>query len=166
VKGLPDWSGWPLVCLLARVYLGGVFLMACWHKILDPASFAVDIATYQMLPVELVNPMAVVLPWIELLAGLMMVLGLGSRASGLLVSGMMAVFIVAVTSAWQRGLQMSCGCFASKAMAEDPISGLTVLRDLGWLALGLVVLFFDRRPLGLDRFVGRWLGQRRSPAAS
>ena len=61
--------------LAARVYLGGVFLFACWHKILEPGSFALDIATYQILPLGLVNLMAITLPWVELAAGVMLIVG-------------------------------------------------------------------------------------------
>jgi uncharacterized membrane protein YphA (DoxX/SURF4 family) len=146
-----------LLALPARVYLAVVFLLACWHKLLDPASFALDIATYQILPTVLVNPMALLLPWVELLAGLMLLLAFRTRAAALLIAGMMFMFTVAITIAVIRGLEMSCGCFASQGLVEDPISWFTVLRDLGWLALALFVLFLDRRPLGLDT----WLAARK-----
>jgi uncharacterized membrane protein YphA (DoxX/SURF4 family) len=146
-----------LLALPARVYLAVVFLLACWHKLLDPASFALDIATYQILPTVLVNPMALLLPWVELLAGLMLLLAFRTRAAALLIAGMMFMFTVAITIAVIRGLEMSCGCFASQGLVEDPISWFTVLRDLSWLALALFVLFLDRRPLGLDT----WLAARK-----
>jgi hypothetical protein len=50
---------------------------------------------------------------------------------------------------------MSCGCFASQGAAEDPISLLTVARDLGWLALAAFVLAYDRGLVGLDGLRGR-----------
>ncbi len=141
-----------LLGLGARLYLGVIFLMACYHKIVDPGAFALDIATYQILPLAFINVMAVILPWIELLAGVMLILGLRVRTGALLVSGMMAVFTLAVTIAVARGLDMSCGCFASQGAEEDPISWMTVARDALWLALALYVVVFDRRPLG----IGRW----------
>jgi putative oxidoreductase len=65
------------------------------------------------------------------------------------------VFTTAIGIALSRGLEMSCGCFASQGAAEDPISWLTILRDLGWLSLALYVLFVDREPIGIDRMLGR-----------
>ena len=155
MRALFNWRGHAIFALAARLYLAAIFLFACWHKILDPAAFALDIATYQILPLGLVNPLAIVLPWVELAAGLMLLLGFRTRAAALLVAGMMVMFTVAIAIAVAKGLDMSCGCFASQASAEDPISWRTVLRDLSWLLLAAYVLIFDRRPLGLDCLLGR-----------
>ena len=158
---LLDWPGHAWVALPARLYLAAVFLLACWHKILAPESFAVDIATYQILPLALVNLMAIVLPWVELVAGVMLVLAWRTRAAALLVAGMLVMFTVAIVLALAEGLDLSCGCFASQAAAgDDPISGRTVARDLGWLALSVYVLLCDRDPLGLDRWLARRAAQR------
>jgi uncharacterized membrane protein YphA (DoxX/SURF4 family) len=155
VKALFTWRGHAVFALAARMYLGAIFLLACWHKILHPAAFALDIATYQILPLGLVNLQAIVLPWVELAAGLMLLVGFRTRAAALLVAGMMAMFTVAIAIAVAKGLDMSCGCFASQGSAEDPISWRTILRDTSWFLLALYVFVFDRRPLGLDRLFGR-----------
>jgi uncharacterized membrane protein YphA (DoxX/SURF4 family) len=151
--GVMDWPGHAWLGLAARWYLAYVFLAACLHKIAYPALFAVDVATYQILPLWAVNATAILLPWVELFAAILLVVGFRARAGALLVAGMMVVFIVALLIALAKGLDMSCGCFASGGAEEDPISYRTVLRDLGWLALAVYVIGFDRRPLGLDR---RW----------
>ena len=147
------WAAVPL-----RWYLGVLFTGACIHKIAHPASFALDIATYDILPLVAVNLVAIALPWIELVAGVMLIVGWRVRPASLLVSGMMVVFLAALLIALARGLDMSCGCFASQGAEEDPISRLTVLRDLAWLAMALFVLVCDRGWAGLDRWI-----ERRSP---
>jgi putative oxidoreductase len=147
------WRGHAYLALPARLYLGTVFLLACWHKLLDPGAFAIDIATYQILPLGLVNPMAIVLPWVELAAALLLILGWRTRAAALLVTAMLGMFTVAIVIAVGKGLDMACGCFASQGAAEDPISWRTILRDAGWLLLALYVLVADRKPLGLDRML-------------
>lgn len=152
MTALLHWRGHAVIALLARLYLGYVFIYACIHKIADPAVFALDVATYQFLPLWAINIFALVIPWIELLVGVMIVLGFRTRAAALIISGLMVAFIVALGWALHQGLDMSCGCFASSS-EDDPISSMTVLRDLGWLALGLYVLVFDRVPLGLDRLI-------------
>jgi len=145
----------PWTALAARLYLGGVFLAACLHKIAAPEMFAVDVATYGILPLALVNPMALLLPWIELFTAVQFFVGFRVRAAALLIAGMMAVFIAAIAIALARGLDMSCGCFASAGAAEDPISWMTIVRDSGWFALAVYVLFLDRDPIGLDRLIAR-----------
>ena len=159
---LLEWPGHAWLALPARLYLGVVFIYACLHKIADPGAFAVDVATYQLLPLSLINLLALILPWVELTAGVLIIVGFRTRAAALLVAGMMTVFIVALGWALAKGLDMSCGCFASSGHA-DPISYRTMLRDLAWLALALYVLVFDRRPLGLDRWL---LRDRRYGSAS
>jgi putative oxidoreductase len=157
MKRFLDWRGHALLALAARLYLGGLFVAAAWHKLLEPGAFALDIATYQIVPLGLINLMAIVLPWIEIAAGLMFLVGFRTRAAALLIVGMMAMFTVAIAIAVGKGLDMSCGCFASQGSAEDPISWRTILRDAGWLCLALYVLALDRRPLGIDRLWPRQL---------
>jgi uncharacterized membrane protein YphA (DoxX/SURF4 family) len=155
------WQGHAYLALLARLYLAYVFLLACYHKILDPGAFALDIATYQILPLSLINLMAIILPWIELVAGVLLLVGFRTRAAALLISGMMLMFTVAIAIALDKGLDMSCGCFASQGAVEDPISWRTIVRDLSWSFLALYVLFFDHSPIGLDR----WFAHRRQIGA-
>ena len=143
-------SQWLL--LAVRVYLGYVFIIACWHKIMAPETFALDVATYQLLPLWAINGFALVLPWVELLAGALLILGLRTRAAALLILCMMVSFIIALLWALHLGLDMTCGCFASQAAAEEhTISWHTMIRDLIWFLMALYVLTLDRAPLGLDR---------------
>jgi hypothetical protein len=71
---------------------------------------------------------------------------------------MMFVFLAAVWIAVARGLDMSCGCFASQGAEEDPISRMTILRDAVWLGLALFVAAADRGAAGFDG----WLERRNS----
>ena len=148
-----------IIALLVRFYLAWVFITACLHKLADPTSFAIDIATYQMLPLVFINPLAIVLPYVELGTGIMLITGTKARAAALMVCGMMIMFMIALSYALMHDLSISCGCFASNAAAaSDPISGLTMLRDSAWLILAIYVVIFDTRPLGVDR----WLKRRKT----
>jgi len=152
----PGWRGHATVALVVRLYLGWLFVAASWHKLLDPASFALDVATYQFLPRALINLFALVVPWVEILAGILVIVGYRARAAMLLIALLMVSFLIALLYALFLGLDMSCGCFASQSAAsDDAISWRTVARDLGWLALSLYALFYDRNPLGLERFLSR-----------
>lgn len=139
------------VAMAARWYLGGVFLFACVHKIAAPAAFALDIATYQVLPLSLVNLLAITLPWVELAAGVSLVTGFKARGGAMLAGAMMLMFLVALGIALARGLELACGCFASGGVAADPISWRTVARDVVWLGIAIYVVIVDRRPIGVDR---------------
>lgn len=157
---LISWRGHSWLALAARLYLGWIFVYACLHKIAHPHVFGLDIATYDILPLSVINLVAITLPWVELFAGVMLITGFRVRGAALAVAGMMVGFTVAIIIALAKGLDMSCGCFASQTTEEDPISYLTVLRDLGWLFLAVYISVFDRKVLGLD-----WLLQRRKSHA-
>lgn len=137
-----------------RLYLAWVFITACMHKIAMPEAFAIDIATYQFLPLVFINPLAIVLPYVELGTGVLLVLGVKVRAAALMVCGMMVMFMIALSYALIHGLSISCGCFASNAAAgSDPISWLTMLRDSAWLLLAVYVVVFDKKPIGIGRIL-------------
>ncbi|MBW2257293.1 MAG: DoxX family membrane protein [Deltaproteobacteria bacterium] len=149
-----QWRGHPWVSLPVRLYIGMVFLLACPHKILHPAQFALDVAMYQVLPLELINLQAIVLPWVELFTAVMILVGFRTRAAAALITAMMVMFIVALVIALGHGLEMGCGCFASEG-GDDPISWRTVVRDAIWLVMGLYILVFDHDPIGVDRLIGK-----------
>src|SRR5512138_2835958 len=75
LTAITAWKGHSILALLVRLYLGGLFLVACIHKIRHPELFAVDVATYQLLPLSTVNLFSIVIPWIELAVGAMLLLG-------------------------------------------------------------------------------------------
>jgi len=109
-----------------RIILGLLFIGASLYKIKSPASFAHEIYNYHILPPWAVNPMAIVLPWIQLFAGLALLTNRLKNGAVLLLFAMMIVFQVAVGSALLRGLNISCGCFKS---GGNPATWLTFGRD-------------------------------------
>jgi len=134
-----DYRKWPVLGL--RIFLGGVFVWAGWVKIVDPQGFAAIIGNYQLLPGPLVNPLAVLLPWIEVLCGVLLIVGAWVDGSLLIVNALMVVFMAALVSTWIRGIDVDCGCF-SVATTENGADYLTdILRDAVLLAIGLWLAF-------------------------
>lgn len=117
---------------LLRVGLGGVFLFAGFLKAADPAAFALDIDRYQLLPWIGVAFEAIYLPWVEIVAGGALFFRKTRAASLWLLLAMMLVFLIALVSAWMRGLDVRCGCFGANADAQ-PIA-VAILRDAGIVA--------------------------------
>jgi uncharacterized membrane protein YphA (DoxX/SURF4 family) len=103
----------PWVVRAAQILIGLVFIAAALPKIGDPESFASAVHNYRLLPMVLENLVAITLPWIELVAGLALILGLRARAGGLIASLMMVVFTIAVAVSLARGLDVECGCFGT-----------------------------------------------------
>ena len=97
--------------ILFRCVVGGVFFYASLGKIAQPEAFAQAIYNYQLLPAPLVNLMAVVLPWIEGVCGLLMIVALFQKGSGVIISALLGIFMCATTVNLIRGLDIACGCF-------------------------------------------------------
>ena len=131
-----------ILIFAGRLVLGFVFAFASLHKILFPASFAEAIYLYQVMPDVTINAIAITLPWIELVAALLIV---GSRsfkkAAALVILGMLVVFTAAITFNILRGLDVACGCFSSKA--DEVIGWGNVARNLGYMFLAGLVLAED-----------------------
>jgi uncharacterized membrane protein YphA (DoxX/SURF4 family) len=129
----------PWLGLLLRVYVGGVFVYASMYKINYPAEFAETIASYQLLPYWAVNIAALIMPWLELVSGVLLILGVRTRSAAAVVGGMLMLFSLAILVTLLRGIPIGCGCFTS---AEEPLGWGTLWRDLIWLAMTLQVYLF------------------------
>lgn len=118
-----------------RVVLGALFLWAAATKLPDMSAFAQDLANYRILPGVLVPWAATAVVGVELVAGLALVTGFGSRAGAVVVAGLLLAFIVFLAQALLRGIDLRCGCFGG----DEAASWWTVARDVAMLAAALLV---------------------------
>ena len=128
---------------LGRLVLALVFIYAGAVKMQDVVAFAGHIAAYQILPYALNYLVAATLPYMEFLAGIMLLLNARVRPALLVVGGMTLIFMAALVSVLLRGLEIDCGCF-DPGGGQDVTAGIALLRDVG--LMGLVVLTWWLRP--------------------
>ena len=138
-----------MTCLFAllRVAFGLVFLVASVSKLAHPAEFAQIIVNYQLLPDMLVNPLALYLPWLELVCGAALVTNTFVRGASAVLNFLLLVFLGTLWFNVSRGLDISCGCFTVNPQAQGGMIDSAV-RDTAIFALGLVVMvraFLDAR---------------------
>ncbi|SDB55364.1 Methylamine utilisation protein MauE [Desulfonatronum thiosulfatophilum] len=129
------------VALALRLYIGALFIYASMYKINYPAEFAETIASYQLAPYWSVNFLAIFMPWLELVCGVLLVVGFRAKSAVTIIGGLLVVFTVAVTINLWRGSPIPCGCFTS---VDDPISWRTAVRDVIWVAMTVHIFFFDK----------------------
>ena len=129
--------------LFLHLLFGGVFVYAGALKAWDPAAFVMDVRSFELLRDPLAAWLAMGLPWLEIFAGLAVMSG-PLRAGGLLILNVTLVgFLIAILSAWARGLDIQCGCFGGGAGTTDYVELL--VRDVVLLALGFWLAFSSRK---------------------
>jgi len=97
-----------------------------------------------MLPYVLVTLMAAILPWLEVIVGLLIILGIWLQGSTLILIVLNSVFIVAISSAMIRGLDIDCGCFAVGGGGSQ-VGLMRLLEDIAFLAASCWLFAQSRR---------------------
>ncbi|GAG48594.1 unnamed protein product, partial [marine sediment metagenome] len=92
-----DESGVPL--LVVRLVLGGLFVYTGLVKVGDPIDFLKLIHEYDVLPESpaiFVNTVAIVLPWVEIVTGAALILGVFLRGAAATIALMFVAFTPAI----------------------------------------------------------------------
>ena len=131
---MKDWFG-----LIARLVTGGVWIVAGMLKLPDPAGSVRAVRAYELLPESVVPTVGYLLPALEVVVGVLLVLGLLTRAAAVVSSLLFVAFVIGIASAWARGLHIECGCFGGGGFdAEaDQDYPWEIARDVGLLLLSL-----------------------------
>ena len=132
------------VVIICRILLAAIFIYAAVGKLLNPADFADNVAGFRILPLWSVNFFAIILPWIEIICGISLLIGIGVRSSGLLLIGLNIMFIAAAISAMARGLSIDCGCF-TLSKAHDNVGWNLIIRDIVFILLCLPLMLSPQK---------------------
>jgi len=154
-RPLSEWLSHPWLTVRVQIALGAIFVVAALPKVLDPPSFAHMIYNYRLVPGAAVNALALVMPWVELLAGLALILGVWPREAAALAGFLLLVFIAAIGFNLVRGHAVDCGCFdvhSAGKSREELLSEMrwVLIRDAAMLLLVAQVLLARRTPRGLQ----------------
>lgn len=142
---------------LARLVLAGVWIAAALTKITDLDASVRAVRAYRLLPEFGAQLVGAGLPAVELLLGVLLLVGAGVRAGAVVSAVLLLAFVVGIGSAWARGLRIDCGCFGSGgelAQGESPTYGLELLRDGGLLVLAVLLVWWPTGYLALDGLLG------------
>jgi uncharacterized membrane protein YphA (DoxX/SURF4 family) len=110
---------------VARILLAVIFIYTGYIKVRAPLQFAVAITGYQLVPENLIWPIANYFPWVEIALGVALLIGWKIRYFSLGAVALLLFFTVLLLITYFRGIDANCGCFSF----DDPISLKTIFRD-------------------------------------
>ena len=154
---------------LCRWVLGVIFIYTGGTKLLEPETFAVLIEAYGIVPEGLLMPVAIGLPFLEVVAGFGLLFDI--RGSLALITGLLVLFMVVLGYGIWMGLDVDCGCFGPEDPEAKAFHGLrlSLLRNLVMMT-GVIFIYGWRRyrairPAGVMVMVNQLLGKRRKEDA-
>jgi uncharacterized membrane protein YphA (DoxX/SURF4 family) len=154
---------------LCRWTLAVIFIYAGGTKLLEPENFAVLIEAYGIVPEELLMPVAIGLPLLEVIGGIGLLFDI--RGSLALITGLLVLFMVVLGYGIWMGLDVDCGCFGPEDPEAKAFHGLrlSLFRDLATMT-GVFFIYGWRRyraiqPVSVMVMVNQLFSKRRKEDA-
>lgn len=148
---------WANSCpMLARVMLGGIFLISGLAKISDPVRFLFTLRDFRLFPGGVESFLAVYIPWLEFILGLALLLGLLSRTAFLMLAALNFGFIIAIGSVIVRGIEVDCGCFgllADMLHLPDMADWKAIVRNTIFIVMSLAAARSDLSAWSLEKYI-------------
>lgn len=138
-----------LAIFILRVAVGGMLVAAGALKVGHAAELAASMAGFRLLPPDVIGPLALALPYFELLLGGYLLAGLFTRPAAVVAALQFLLYAAAIASAVVRHLPANCGCFgpSDAATADWPHVGF----DLALAAAAAAIALWAPGALALDR---------------
>jgi uncharacterized membrane protein YphA (DoxX/SURF4 family) len=122
-----------------RIIIGAVFIYASIDKIIHPDRFAEIIMDFEIVPWNIINISAIWLPWLELVVGLLVILGIWVRPCAFLLSILCILFIAGLSFVLAQGRAVHCGCFSTSSSGD--VRTWLSLWEEGLLLVGCIWLW-------------------------
>ncbi|WP_212755934.1 MauE/DoxX family redox-associated membrane protein [Flexivirga aerilata] len=142
-----EWIG-----VAARLILGITYLVAGVLKARQLETTRMDTRAFQILPYDVANIWGTFMPFLEILLGVLLIIGLLTRMTAVLGGLLMIAFIIGIASVWSRGIIIQCGCFGSNGKLPTMSAyKWDILRDVGLLLCAVWLVIWPRTKLSVDR---------------
>lgn len=153
-------AAWTWLSTAGRLVLAAVWLAAGISKITDLNESVRAVRAYRILPEFAAQLAGAGLPAVELLLGVLLLVGAGVRACAVVSAALMVVYMIAIASVWARGLSIDCGCFGGGgdlAAGVHPTYGWGLTRDAALLVLALLIARWPAGRFAVDGML--WGGE-------
>lgn len=152
--------------LICRIIIGFIFIYASIHKIAEPALFAKIIYGYALFPGSMINIIAIVLPYVEIIIGISLVLGIYPRSAAIVLSCMLFVFMTAISVNLIRGHEFDCGCFSFRNSGMQQSAVSLLIRDIIYFSMCIFLLMYKGSRSGCLRLIERVKLKESNPASN
>jgi uncharacterized membrane protein YphA (DoxX/SURF4 family) len=145
------------VLLTLRLVLGGVFCVAAYFKLLSPQSVSESIQAFKIVHSDALILFGThTLPWVELFAGVALVLGLWTREAATIIGLLLLLFIGAIIAAIAKGLGgVPCSCFGYwHLICRGAVGWCKVFENGGLIVIAAFLVAAGGGPLSLSRALG------------
>ena len=123
-----------------RWLLAALLVWAALGKIANLQEFHANLAAYRLpLPETLTRMAVTVVPWLELLCGILLVTGGMRRAALLCTAGLCVAFVLSTGQAWARGLDISCGCLNLDFLGDGAVKKMLESVQFAFVRAGLLL---------------------------
>jgi uncharacterized membrane protein YphA (DoxX/SURF4 family) len=130
-----------------RIYIALVFILSGLDKINDLESFAESIENYRLFPIYTINFFAIIIPWIELVTGGLLLLGIYIKENSLIIFSLLIVFTLAIISALLRDLDIECGCRGT--FDGQKVSIMKIIENISLIIVAFLSYRFPKQVLSL-----------------
>ena len=146
----------PWVGTVARVVLGGIWIWAAWSKLGNPRGFVQAVRAYDVTPEWMSKAIGYGLPVLEVCIGVLLILGIVTRAAAIVSGLLLFVFLIGLIQASARGLKLECGCFGGGGTTIGSTHyTLDILRDVGLIAVSAYLVIWPITRFSIDEFLAR-----------
>ncbi|HZW11539.1 MAG TPA: MauE/DoxX family redox-associated membrane protein [Phycisphaerales bacterium] len=145
------------VLLVLRLVVAGLFIWAAKEKLESPLDFRANIDGFKVLPEHILDPLAFMVPWTELVCAAALIVGFWARSAALAIGAMLVLFMAAIASVLLRGMHVECGCFGDYSLLCKPgaVGWCNVGQNALLLAIALPVMIWGAGALSLDSRAAR-----------
>jgi len=142
----------PWLSLVVRLAMAGILFAAAIPKFQDIPQSIRAVRAYQLLPESVVPFVGTMLPFVEVVLGLLLLFGAFTRTASIIWLAMMAAFTFGVIWAWATGLSIDCGCFGGGGEVDETATNypLHLLERVGFIILGTYLAIWPRSRFSVD----------------
>jgi len=143
--------------LVLRLATAGLFVWAAVVKLSGPRDFLYSIKGFKILPEHVLQPLAFMVPWTELVCAIALVFGLWGRSAALVLGTMLVVFMGAIVAVLARDMHVECGCFGDFSLLckAGAVGWCNVGQNALMLAIALPVMIWGPGALSWDSWARR-----------